>query len=79
MNRKIIITSIIAIIALALVSTLLVARSVNSVESQLEAANKYITDGDYGKVHGRLLALTDGTFQNPYFPSSRAYESIMTY
>jgi tetratricopeptide (TPR) repeat protein len=50
MNRKIIITSIIAIIALVLVSTLLVARSVNSVESQLEAANKYITDGDYEKA-----------------------------
>jgi len=50
MNRKIIITSIIALIALVLVSTLLVARSINSVEGQLEAANKYIMEGDYEKA-----------------------------
>jgi len=50
MNRKAVITTIIAIIAIILVSTLLVARNQNNVPSQLGAANKHQAEGDYEKA-----------------------------
>jgi len=50
MDRKKIIITITAMLALILVSTLFFARSPNDVESQLEAANKHLAEGDYEKV-----------------------------
>lgn len=50
MNRKKVITTIIAISALILVSTLLIARNQNNVPSQLEAANTHLAEGDYEKA-----------------------------